>query len=139
ERMESLMQPWRPAPFALPAGAGWRTIRIVHSHELLREVLQDCSAKQVASELGLSLSDRKSTRLNSSHGSISYAVFCLKKKYQNLSAEDIGRIGSLTHFKQYPKEVLLIDGHEEGRECCVVIRGRARIFYIKQNGHEVSR
>src|SRR5207245_9537086 len=26
------------------------------------------------------LEDRKSTRLNSSHGSISYAVFCLKKK-----------------------------------------------------------
>src|SRR5207245_1938252 len=26
------------------------------------------------------LTDRKSTRLNSSHGSISYAVFCLKKK-----------------------------------------------------------
>src|SRR5690348_3646284 len=28
------------------------------------------------------LSDRKSTRLNSSHPSISYAVFCLKKKKQ---------------------------------------------------------
>src|SRR2546429_5023893 len=27
-----------------------------------------------------SLQDRKSTRLNSSHGYISYAVFCLKKK-----------------------------------------------------------
>src|SRR5699024_11862545 len=27
--------------------------------------------------------DRKSTRLNSSHVSISYAVFCLKKKRQN--------------------------------------------------------
>src|SRR2546422_2876551 len=27
-----------------------------------------------------STSDRKSTRLNSSHGYISYAVFCLKKK-----------------------------------------------------------
>src|SRR5207245_3537598 len=27
--------------------------------------------------------DRKSTRLNSSHGSISYAVFCLKKKKNN--------------------------------------------------------
>src|SRR5690348_17518405 len=27
--------------------------------------------------------DRKSTRLNSSHPSISYAVFCLKKKKQN--------------------------------------------------------
>src|SRR6266542_4024880 len=29
--------------------------------------------------------DRKSTRLNSSHGSISYAVFCLKKKKITLS------------------------------------------------------
>src|SRR5256884_4463511 len=29
---------------------------------------------------GLPVVDRKSTRLNSSHGYISYAVFCLKKK-----------------------------------------------------------
>src|SRR5207245_10842958 len=29
--------------------------------------------------------DRKSTRLNSSHGSISYAVFCLKKKRADTS------------------------------------------------------
>src|SRR2546429_4268328 len=29
---------------------------------------------------GLLAEDRKSTRLNSSHGYISYAVFCLKKK-----------------------------------------------------------
>src|SRR2546422_8505326 len=29
---------------------------------------------------GVPLEDRKSTRLNSSHGYISYAVFCLKKK-----------------------------------------------------------
>src|SRR3712207_8516175 len=29
---------------------------------------------------GPSRSDRKSTRLNSSHANISYAVFCLKKK-----------------------------------------------------------
>src|SRR2546429_1389739 len=31
----------------------------------------------------LTTRDRKSTRLNSSHGYISYAVFCLKKKKQN--------------------------------------------------------
>src|SRR2546422_4133756 len=31
-------------------------------------------------ELERSRKDRKSTRLNSSHGYISYAVFCLKKK-----------------------------------------------------------
>src|SRR2546422_1686238 len=30
-----------------------------------------------------SAGDRKSTRLNSSHGYISYAVFCLKKKKKN--------------------------------------------------------
>src|SRR3712207_7552327 len=29
---------------------------------------------------GLPVGDRKSTRLNSSHANISYAVFCLKKK-----------------------------------------------------------
>ena len=34
--------------------------------------------------IGLIVSqDRKSTRLNSSHGYISYAVFCLKKKKNN--------------------------------------------------------
>src|SRR2546427_2417193 len=31
-------------------------------------------------ESALSSADRKSTRLNSSHSQISYAVFCLKKK-----------------------------------------------------------
>src|SRR2546427_5060423 len=30
------------------------------------------------------ISDRKSTRLNSSHSQISYAVFCLKKKKKTL-------------------------------------------------------
>src|SRR5436309_9394855 len=33
--------------------------------------------------------DRKSTRLNSSHVKISYAVFCLKKKKPNAHNEDI--------------------------------------------------
>src|SRR2546430_9157001 len=32
--------------------------------------------------------DRKSTRLNSSHSQISYAVFCLKKKNKQLIKED---------------------------------------------------
>src|SRR2546430_11171271 len=31
--------------------------------------------------------DRKSTRLNSSHSQISYAVFCLKKKKQSLASQ----------------------------------------------------
>src|SRR5205809_3830688 len=36
------------------------------------------SEKEIA--VRASIGDRKSTRLNSSHGYISYAVFCLKKK-----------------------------------------------------------
>src|SRR2546422_934826 len=38
-----------------------------------------CDVAGAAVRVGLGL-DRKSTRLNSSHGYISYAVFCLKKK-----------------------------------------------------------
>src|SRR5207245_10019160 len=36
--------------------------------------------------------DRKSTRLNSSHGSISYAVFCLKKKKKHKNTTPITAI-----------------------------------------------
>src|SRR2546429_1734299 len=36
--------------------------------------------------------DRKSTRLNSSHGYISYAVFCLKKKKKTNSIDDSPRL-----------------------------------------------
>src|SRR2546422_3842573 len=39
---------------------------------------------RLAREAGLK-TDRKSTRLNSSHGYISYAVFCLKKKKKKQS------------------------------------------------------
>src|SRR2546422_7130567 len=49
------------------------------------ERAQDLLTRGVSVERRLALSarvpqDRKSTRLNSSHGYISYAVFCLKKK-----------------------------------------------------------
>src|SRR2546422_8509557 len=35
--------------------------------------------------------DRKSTRLNSSHGYISYAVFCLKKKKKKQKTKKVNR------------------------------------------------
>src|SRR3989449_1893020 len=48
------------------------------------EALAHCGAIAAATDLPVSADlekgDRKSTRLNSSHGYISYAVFCLKKK-----------------------------------------------------------
>src|SRR2546429_4096681 len=43
---------------------------------------------------GEQLLDRKSTRLNSSHGYISYAVFCLKKK-KKLSKQEQHRSNSI--------------------------------------------
>src|SRR5690348_18115984 len=40
----------------------------------------DLTSATTTDIFGISYTDRKSTRLNSSHPSISYAVFCLKKK-----------------------------------------------------------
>src|SRR3990167_10388432 len=48
------------------------------------------AAQFLADELpGAFEADRKSTRLNSSHSQISYAVFCLKKKYPNKPCDAI--------------------------------------------------
>src|SRR3989449_6655589 len=55
--------------------------------------------------------DRKSTRLNSSHGYISYAVFCLKKKKEK-GENDCGG-GLLVEALQ--KRSLLIDHHDDRR------------------------
>src|SRR5438067_9662016 len=41
--------------------------------------------------------DRKSTRLNSSHVSISYAVFCLKKKKTKKQTQPIKQTQHITH------------------------------------------
>src|SRR5687768_17894093 len=49
-----------------------------------REVALDPFAGRALSHERLERVDRKSTRLNSSHGYISYAVLCLKKKNQNI-------------------------------------------------------
>src|SRR5947209_8315991 len=57
--------------FALPGGQAFIT------EGLYRRLHTD---GELAGVLGHETGDRKSTRLNSSHANISYAVFCLKKK-----------------------------------------------------------
>src|SRR5258708_14068800 len=47
--------------------------------------------------------DRKSTRLNSSHQIISYAVFCLKKKNEPLLANRPATPISRTHDRRVPR------------------------------------
>src|SRR2546422_7790615 len=55
----------------------------------------DVEFRRLATEFGKLAGDRKSTRLNSSHGYISYAVFCLKKKKEEPPARDRHRAGRL--------------------------------------------
>src|SRR5687768_17669871 len=57
------------------------TIFRYHNHEntYLRLICEQLANDEAVDDR----EDRKSTRLNSSHGYISYAVFCLKKKKKN--------------------------------------------------------
>src|SRR5690606_41804373 len=55
---------------------GRKEERIGHSERLEDAFLRE----RIERAAGRDLEDRKSTRLNSSHVKISYAVFCLKKK-----------------------------------------------------------
>src|SRR2546422_4030358 len=61
-------------------------------------------ALQLAIELPLRQfdGDRKSTRLNSSHGYISYAVFCLKKKKIGVDANRDLPVGSALLVRTTP-------------------------------------
>src|SRR5699024_11997909 len=60
---------YKPLLHRTPSGSYW-----------LEALLSVLKCQQTSNHLFLKCEDRKSTRLNSSHVSISYAVFCLKKK-----------------------------------------------------------
>src|SRR5207249_6937435 len=78
-----------PSPAALPTNS---LCEMLSSGEVVSEIASCGLSKPCCGMVGptqrtarkfdsrLSSEDRKSTRLNSSHVSISYAVFCLKKK-----------------------------------------------------------
>src|SRR2546429_2127554 len=59
----------------------WQQGRVLHEGQDLSALDETGRALWRRSHVGFVFqADRKSTRLNSSHGYISYAVFCLKKK-----------------------------------------------------------
>src|SRR2546428_8411067 len=60
-----------PSPPGLLRQTGFRVQAVRHPEENRRKAARSSTP---------SCTDRKSTRLNSSHDQISYAVFCLKKK-----------------------------------------------------------
>src|SRR3712207_8371385 len=74
----------------LPADHRGRDLAGSGSAEAARYLLQVVDAPQDGAL------DRKSTRLNSSHANISYAVFCLKKKNQHQNAVHHTRVRTPT-------------------------------------------
>src|SRR2546430_5982546 len=83
--------------FAAPSRPGFRLQRhrthtsekgTTYENQLVHQLRKLCPTARETRRIHLSrdpsvrpdLQDRKSTRLNSSHSQISYAVFCLKKK-----------------------------------------------------------
>src|SRR5258705_1691197 len=68
--------------------------------------------------------DRKSTRLNSSHLGISYAVFCLKKKKLERVADKTVRQGGVV----YHSSRQLVSSHQSAlsESSVIVIRRRVR-------------
>src|SRR5256885_11146012 len=76
-----------PRSTLFPYTTLFRSFRMGRSMELPR--LNSHPTNQTRTAFAWAFPDRKSTRLNSSHLVISYAVFCLKKKkkYQRASVE----------------------------------------------------
>src|SRR3712207_8823833 len=72
--------PARRRPQRLVQGAKIRDASLVDAEriEAVQKGVGDAASQDVV--LAAGQRDRKSTRLNSSHANISYAVFCLKKK-----------------------------------------------------------
>src|SRR3712207_7339903 len=69
---------------AILRGTGARGLRAI-MEEVLQSVMYDIPSREDVASVVITKEvvleqDRKSTRLNSSHANISYAVFCLKKK-----------------------------------------------------------
>src|SRR2546430_13012697 len=97
-------------------------------------VKQAAQAKEVNAQGGL---DRKSTRLNSSHSQISYAVFCLKKKNNKISHSHCLNlkltINATTpvHSYSFQPPLLLFSNPSFFYVCCRI----ARLVDLPLSGH----
>src|SRR2546430_13526807 len=76
----TLFRSLQTVSFMLDALVGGPKPFIYHLTNLLLHIVGSLCVFWLLLTLGYQR-DRKSTRLNSSHSQISYAVFCLKKKY----------------------------------------------------------
>src|SRR5690349_24178123 len=66
--------------------------------------VQTCTPSRSSPAKSSFVRDRKSTRLNSSHVEISYAVFCLKKKKKKITKTKLIKTKKINHNEeQYRK------------------------------------
>src|SRR2546430_12390770 len=77
-----------PRSTLFPYTTLFRSVWNVHMDDWMylmdgRTLLNRTAMSKLGVHLAVRLRDRKSTRLNSSHSQISYAVFCLKKKIRH--------------------------------------------------------
>src|SRR5438309_3416430 len=78
---------FRSRGVSLPAARRPAPAPVAERDELALAMDRACGARPIEGNR----IDRKSTRLNSSHSSISYAVFCLKKKINSFSPSSNAR------------------------------------------------
>src|SRR3712207_8265048 len=82
----TLFRSFQAASLGVTAAAMGDEVYFVFAFEALKHLVRGTfgvahtDREQAELERAEGLGDRKSTRLNSSHANISYAVFCLKKK-----------------------------------------------------------
>src|SRR5690242_21003824 len=88
-------KPQKPQPAGVATGAPHAPVKDAMSRPItaggfvdgapivFADITKEAGLDKFRHRSGSPEKDRKSTRLNSSHMSISYAVFCLKKKNQN--------------------------------------------------------
>src|SRR5688572_31071650 len=76
----TLFRSWGPARQWLQHAVEIDSEDATSRYNLALAIVQQAETRRKDSSGELAQADRKSTRLNSSHSQISYAVFCLKKK-----------------------------------------------------------
>src|SRR2546430_13515042 len=80
-----------PRSTLFPYTTLFRSPDVSRAREVGRQLRPRACAVGGGAHLEVTGPDRKSTRLNSSHSQISYAVFCLKKKKKKRSRPTIPR------------------------------------------------
>src|SRR5256886_9660666 len=109
------------AQFGVFGFKGAWTPRTYHAPDVVPPLPEGMPTTKAQAENAVDFIDRKSTRLNSSHSQISYAVFCLKKKNKwYMSDHSCDRL--LRHFRTSAERPRTFPGsvHESQRICTFV-------------------